>query len=73
MLLGGLLCRENKYSVVYKDMITLIYYSFQRFIKALAISGSKVTREQKRSEKLILALLPPVVAERLIGHKVRKI
>ena len=42
----------------------------QRFIKALAISGSKVTREQKRSEKLILALLPPTVAARLIEQKV---
>jgi len=41
----------------------------ERFIKALAISGSKVTREQKRSEKLILALLPPTVAARLIEQK----
>ena len=49
---------------------TLVHCLLQRFIKALAISGSKVTREQKRSEKLILALLPPTVAARLIEQKV---
>ena len=49
---------------------TSLHCLLQRFIKALAISGSKVTREQKRSEKLILALLPPTVAARIIEQKV---
>ena len=42
----------------------------ETFIDALARRSFKISKEQKKSEKLILKLLPPVVANRLIQQKV---
>ena len=43
---------------------------FQKYIQALAVKSKKISQEQRRSERLILKLLPPSVATRLIEQKV---
>ena len=47
------------------------FFSFQKYIQALAVKSKKITQEQRRSERLILKLLPTSVATRLIEQKVR--
>ena len=44
---------------------------FQKYIQALAVKSKKISQEQRRSERLILKLLPTSVATRLIEQKVR--
>ena len=48
-----------------------IYILFQKYIQALAVKSKKISQEQRRSERLILKLLPTSVATRLIEQKVR--
>jgi len=43
--------------------------SGERFIEALAVRSDKITKEQKRSERLILKLLPTSVASKLIEQR----
>ena len=48
-----------------------MYILFQKYIQALAVKSKKISQEQRRSERLILKLLPTSVATRLIEQKVK--
>ena len=61
----------NNSIILNYSALAKMYVLFQKYIQALAVKSKKISQEQRRSERLILKLLPTSVATRLIEQKVR--
>ena len=61
----------NHFNQSWLCKLVKMYILFQKYIQALAVKSKKISQEQRRSERLILKLLPTSVATRLIEQKVK--
>ena len=61
----------NNFNQTWICKLVKMYILFQKYIQALAVKSKKISQEQRRSERLILKLLPTSVATRLIEQKVK--